>query len=84
MHLYGDVLVSKAEELVQASETAYKAGTIDFLSLIDAQRMLLKYELDYERAVTNNQQKLAELEMFVGTELPSVAEPSINKETVEK
>ncbi|GAI41066.1 unnamed protein product, partial [marine sediment metagenome] len=31
-HLYGDFLVSKAEELVQASETAYKAGTIDFLS----------------------------------------------------
>ncbi|MFZ2146571.1 MAG: TolC family protein [Sedimentisphaerales bacterium] len=74
-HLYGDVLVSKAEELVQASETAYQAGMIDFLSLIDAQRMLLKYELDYERAVTNNQQKLAELEMLVGTELPSMAEP---------
>jgi hypothetical protein len=41
--------------------------------------MLLKYELDYERAVTNNQQKLAELEMLVGMELPS-----INKKTVEK
>ncbi|MCP4258394.1 MAG: TolC family protein [Planctomycetes bacterium] len=71
-YLYGDVLVSKAQELVQASETAYKAGTIGFLSLIDAQRMLLKYELDYERAVTNNQQKLAELQMLIGTELPSV------------
>jgi outer membrane protein TolC len=70
-HLYGDVLISKAEELVQASETAYQAGTIDFLSLIDAQRMLLKYELAYERAVTNHQQKLAELEMLVGAELPS-------------
>ena len=78
-HLYGDVLVSKAEELVQASETAYKAGTVDFLSLIDAQRMLLKYGLDYERAVTNNQQKLAELEMLIGAELPSV-----NSKTVEK
>jgi cobalt-zinc-cadmium efflux system outer membrane protein len=83
-YLYGDVLVLKAEELVQASETAYQAGTIDFLSLIDAQRMLLKYKLDYERSVTNNQQKLAELEMLVGTELPSMAGPSINKETVEK
>ncbi len=69
MRLYGDILVSKAEELVQASESAYRAGTIDFLSLIDAQRMLLRYMLDYERAITNNQQKLAELEMLVGTEL---------------
>ena len=69
MNLYGDILISKAEELVYASETAYKAGTVDFLSLIDAQRMLLKYRLDYERAITNNQQKLAELEMLVGVEL---------------
>ena len=78
-HLYGDVLVSKAQELVQASETAYKAGTIDFLSLIDAQRMLLKYELDYERVVTNNQQKLAELEMLIGKELSSVSSSALGK-----
>ncbi len=69
MHLYGDILVSKAQELVHASESAYRAGTIDFLSLIDAQRMLLRYTLDHERAITNNQQKLAELEMLIGTEL---------------
>ncbi|MHC4123344.1 MAG: TolC family protein [Planctomycetota bacterium] len=69
IRLYGDILVSKAQELVQASEAAYRAGTIDFLSLIDAQRMLLKYTLDHERAITNNQQKLAELEMLVGSEL---------------
>ena len=67
--LYGDVLVLSAEELVGASEDAYRAGTVDFLSLIDAQRMLLKYRLDYERALTNNQQKIAELEMLVGREL---------------
>jgi outer membrane protein TolC len=79
IHLYGDVLVSKAQELVHASETAYKAGTIDFLSLIDAQRMLLKYELEYERAATNNKQKLAELEMLIGKELPSINNSSSEK-----
>jgi cobalt-zinc-cadmium efflux system outer membrane protein len=78
-HLYGDVLVSKAQELVQASETAYKAGTIDFLSLIDAQRMLLKYELEYERAVTDNLQKIAELEMLIGTELSSINSSYVEK-----
>jgi len=78
-NLYGDVLISKAQELVQASETAYQAGALDFLSLIDAQRMLLKYELDYERAVTNKQQKLAELEMLVGAELPSVNSSALEK-----
>lgn len=72
--LYGDVLLPQAEQLLQASETAYQAGTIDFLSLIDAQRMLLEFQLEYERAVTDNQQKLAELEMLVGAKLSPAAE----------
>lgn len=70
--LYGDILVPKAAELVQASETAYQAGVIDFLSLIDAQRTQLKFQLQYERATTDNTQKLAELEMLAGTELSSM------------
>jgi outer membrane protein TolC len=67
--LYGDVLVPKAEELLGASETAYLAGTIDFLSLINAQQKLLEFQLYYERAMTDNQQELARLEMLVGAEL---------------
>ena len=70
--LYGDILVPKAQELIGASESAYQGGTIDFLSLIDAQRTLLKFELLNERAVTNSRQKLAELEMLAGAELSSV------------
>ena len=77
--LYGDIIVPEANDLVVASETAYKAGTIDFLSLIDAQQTLLQYQLRYERAVTDNQQKLAELEMLVGTELPTVSEEPAKK-----
>ncbi|MHC4323467.1 MAG: TolC family protein [Planctomycetota bacterium] len=67
--LYGDVLIPKSEELLGASETAYKAGTIDFLSLINAQQKLLEFQLRYERATTDNQQELARLEMLVGAEL---------------
>jgi outer membrane protein TolC len=67
--LYGDVLVPKAKELLEASETAYRAGTIDFLSLINAQQKLLEFQLRYERAVADNQQGLARLEMLVGSEL---------------
>jgi outer membrane protein TolC len=72
INLYGDVLVPKAEELLGASETAYKAGTIDFLSLVNAQQKLLEFQLQYERTVTDNQQRLAELEMLAGMELPTV------------
>jgi outer membrane protein TolC len=69
IRLYQDTLIPKGEELLQASETAYKAGTIDFLSLIDSQRLLLDYYLSYQRALADNRQKLAELEMLVGVEL---------------
>jgi cobalt-zinc-cadmium efflux system outer membrane protein len=69
INLYGNVLVPKAEELVRASETAYQAGTIDFLSLINAQQKLLEFQLRYERAVADNQQGLARLQMLVGSEL---------------
>lgn len=69
INLYRDILIAKSEELVQASQEAYRSGTIDFLSLIDAQQMLLKYKLSHERAITNNQKKLAELEMLIGKEL---------------
>jgi outer membrane protein TolC len=78
--LYGDSLVPKAEELLQASETAYQSGTIDFLSLIDAQRTLLKFQLQHERAVTDNEQKLAELEMLAGGELGEAASSEEEKE----
>ena len=77
--LYRDVIILKAKEMLVASETAYQAGTIDFLSLIDAQRMLLRYELFYERRLAENAQKLAKIEMLAGTQLPTV-----NKEPAEK
>ncbi len=70
--LYRDVIVPKAEEMLVASESTYQAGTIDFLSLIDAQRMLLKYQLHYERVMAENAQKLSKIEMLAGTQLPAV------------
>ncbi len=69
IRLYRDTLIPKGVELLQASETAYKAGTIDFLSLIDSQRLLLDYYLSLQRALADNRQKLAELEMLAGAEL---------------
>jgi len=67
--LYKGILIPKAKEMLEASEVAYKTGTVDFLSLIDAQRTLLEFELSLERAVTSNLQKLAQLEMLIGGDL---------------
>jgi len=69
--LYRDVIIPKAKEMLVVSESAYQAGTIDFLSLIDAQRMLLRYELFYERSLAENAQILAKIEMLAGKHLPT-------------
>jgi len=69
VELYEGILIPKAKEMLEVSEVAYRAGTIDFLSLIDAQQTLLEFELSYERAVTTNVQKLAQLEMLIGEDL---------------
>ncbi|MDD5555717.1 MAG: TolC family protein [bacterium] len=68
--LYGRTLMQKGEESLRATETAYRAGNIDFLNLIDAQRILIEFQLSYERALADRAQRFAELEMLVGREAP--------------
>ena len=70
--LYGDALAPKAQELIGTSEAAYLAGTIDFLRLIDAQQTLLQFRLQRVRFWASQQQRFAELEMLVGTDLSPV------------
>ncbi len=69
MLLNKDTLGEKASELVKVSEAAYQNGTLDFLSLIDAQRRQLKYMLDYYRSKTDYLKYIADLELLLGGEL---------------
>ncbi len=69
IHLYGDILIPKSKEHLIASENAYQSGTVDFLALLDALQGLFDYQLLYERSLTDNAQKLAELEALTGIEL---------------
>ena len=70
IRLYRDTIIPKVKEMVAASETAYQAGSLDFLNLIDSQRTLIRYQLEYERVVADNGQRLAELEMLMGIQFP--------------
>jgi outer membrane protein TolC len=56
----------RARQNVQASEAAYVSGRIDFLSVIDAQRMLLVIEREVERARADFAARRADLERAVG------------------
>jgi len=65
-NLYGDTLLPKAEESVQATETAFRGGTGTFLDVIDAQRVYLEFQLARTRADADLGKSLALLEMLVG------------------
>jgi outer membrane protein TolC len=71
--LFRDTLIPKAKQSLQAAEAGFKAGETDFLSLLDAQRLFLEFELSHERAVADYTQGLSKLERLVGQELPRLA-----------
>ncbi len=70
INLYRDTLLPKAIQSLKATETAYKGGTSDFPALLEAQRVLLEFQLSYERALADHVKRLARLEMLVGRDIP--------------
>jgi outer membrane protein TolC len=66
MQLYRDGLIPKAEQALNTSYTAYQAAEADFLYVLDAQRELLAFELELERARSNLATRRAEIEMVIG------------------
>ena len=68
--LYRHTLVPKARQSLRATQQAFRAGQAGFLDVMDAERVLLEFELSYERALANHAQRLAELDMLVGRSVP--------------
>jgi outer membrane protein TolC len=67
--LYRDSIIPQAEQSLKAAEIGYQAGKVDFLNLIDSQRVLLDFNLAFYRAVADFGINIAELERVVGVEL---------------
>lgn len=68
--LYRDTLLPKAEEAFGVALEAFQAGARSSLDLIDAEKTLLEIELAYLRALADQAQRLAELELLLGREIP--------------
>lgn len=67
--LYRDSIIPQAEQSLKAAEIGYQAGQVDFLNLIDSQRVLLGFNLAYYRSVADFGVNISELERVVGVEL---------------
>lgn len=78
INLYRDTLLPKARQSLKVTQASFRAGKGSFIDLVDAQRILLEFELAYERAMTDHVQRLAELEVLVGRPVP-VDGPAVPK-----
>ena len=64
--LFDEDILPKARQTLDVSSRAYNVGEVDFLTLIDNWRQLLRYEVSYRRLEASLRQTLAELERVVG------------------
>ncbi|HED65868.1 MAG TPA: TolC family protein [Planctomycetes bacterium] len=67
--LYRGGLIPKGEESLQSLDTGYQSGDEDFGDLIDAQRVLLEFQLQAVRAEADRAEALAETERLTGLRL---------------
>lgn len=69
IQLYQYSLLPQAEQSFKASEVGYLAGKVDFLNLLESERMVLMIKTGYYKAISDLRESLARLERIVGKEL---------------
>ena len=85
--LYRDTLRPQAQAVLKATVAAYQADRTDYLNLLDSQNTTLDVELDYIRAVSDLETRMADLERAVGAPLARTlkagSSDSIEQKTVD-
>jgi outer membrane protein TolC len=66
LELYKTGIIPQASLQVKSALSAYTVNKIDFMTLLDSQMTLYRYELEYHEALTEYEKNLASLEATVG------------------
>lgn len=69
VELYKSSVLPQAEQAVKVSESAYQTDRVDFLNLLDSQRALLDFRLEYYQILAQYGERVAGLERRVGRDL---------------
>ncbi|HYU46764.1 MAG TPA: TolC family protein, partial [Terriglobales bacterium] len=77
--LYRDTLRPQTQAVLKATVAAYQADRTDFLNLLDSQNTTLDVELNYIKAASELETRLADLERAVGTQLPRTENAAIQR-----
>jgi outer membrane protein TolC len=73
-------VLPQSNQTLQVSRVAYQADRVEFLTIIDNERLRLDAELEYFRALSDLDQALADLERAVGTDLDPSMVATVNTE----
>ncbi len=73
VELYETAFIPQADDTVKAATRGYESGKTDFLTLLDAQRMLIDFKIDHYMAILEFRIALADLEKAVGKDLKEIA-----------
>ncbi len=79
--LFRDVIVPEADQTVDASLSSYRAGKVEFLTLIDNWRKLLIFELTYHEHLAHLERSFADLQRAVGHDLSRAPAQSMTTES---
>ncbi len=74
IRLYREEVLPQAEANVESAFSSYRVGSVDFLTLVDAQMTLNQYEQDLYGLLGDYGTAAAELEMTIGREIPVTGE----------
>jgi len=66
LELYKSGVIPQASLQMNSAMSAYRVGKADFMTLLDSQMTLYRYELEYHQALTEYHKNLASLEAVVG------------------
>ena len=67
--LFSDGIIPQASQSLQSAIAGYQVNKVDFLTLLDNQRTLFNYEIDYYRVLSEYRQQISRMEWIVGLEL---------------
>ena len=70
MELYRTDVLPQAQAAVQSAFSSYRVGQVDFMTLVDAQMTVNKYNQELAALQADYGAGIAELEMTIGRELP--------------
>lgn len=76
-------VVPQSQQTLEVSRVAYQTDRVDFLAIIDNERVRLDAQLDYYRALSDLEQALAELERAIGTDITPSMIAAVNVQGVQ-